>query len=515
MRSDLKPKYDLQKRIKILEEKISDYERLHKILLSFPQSVSIEATLKDILEAVMKICEGEQASIMLFSPTKAPTPRTLIREGKSEEEVLDHYLNNLLSGWVSAHGKSLLTNTISESFSKESLKNKHLNIKSALSVPLNTEGETLGVINVITCKPEKILGSKDLELVEHFASYCVGFVKNAQLNEKLFAESQRLKRDIEKRFSLPGIIGQSESMQAVFSILERIIPTEVQVLIQGDSGTGKEQIARAIHYNGPRREESFVAIDCGSLPANLLESELFGYVKGAFTGAQNDTKGLFEEANNGTIFLDEITNMPYEIQAKFLRALQEREIRPVGSTKSNKINVRIVAAASADLERVVESGDFRKDLYYRLNVVKIKLPALKERISDIPLLAHHFLKEMKKKYKKNFSGFDPEVIKAFESYSWPGNIREMEHAIERAVVLSNQEYLSVSDFDLLDNITIDKSIFEETKPLHEAISEFKKQYISTILKHTSGKQSKAAEILKIQRTYLNRLLKELGLSTTK
>jgi Nif-specific regulatory protein len=505
----------LQKRILILEEKIGDYERLHKILLSFSQSVSIEATLKDILEAVMKICEGEQASIMLFSPTKAPTPRTLIREGESKEELLDHYLNNLLAGWVSSHKKSLLTGNLSKDFSKESLKSKHLNISSALSVPMNIDGDAIGVINVITCKSEKILESKDLDLVEHFASYCVSFVKNAQLSEKLFAESQRLKRDIENRFSLPGIIGKSESMKAVFSIVERIIPTEVQVLIQGESGTGKEQIAKAIHYNSPRKEQSLVTVDCGALPPNLLESEMFGYVRGAFTGAQNDTKGLFEEADNGTIFLDEITNMPSEIQAKFLRVLQEQEIRPVGSTKNIKINVRIIAAASTDLEKAVESGQFRKDLYYRLNVVNIKLPALSERISDIPLLSDHFLKQMIKKYKKNISGFDPEVIKYFELYSWPGNIREMEHAIERAVVLSKQEFLSVSDFQLLDNININNSIFEKTKPLQEAITDFKKQYIATILKHTSGKQSKAAEILNIQRTYLNRLIKELGLSPTK
>ncbi|NIV71635.1 AAA domain-containing protein [Candidatus Saccharibacteria bacterium] len=291
--------------------------------------------------------------------------------------------------------------------------------------------------------------------------------------------------------------------------MERIIPTDVRVLLEGESGTGKERIARIIHYNGPRQNAPFVAVDCGALPASLLESELFGYVKGAFTGAEKDRKGLFEEANTGTLFLDEIANMPSEIQAKFLRAIQEGEIRPVGSSQVVKVNVRIIAAVSGDLKAKVDKGEFREDLFYRLNVVNFPLPPLRERKEDIAMLAHHFLKQMNEKYDKKIKGFKPNTIAALESYPWPGNIRELEHAIERAVVLGESDRLSQKDFPFLESPAVVNNELFKPRYLQDALNEFKREYISQILQQTGGNQKQAAEILNIQRTYLNRLIKEL------
>jgi transcriptional regulator with PAS, ATPase and Fis domain len=287
------------------------------------------------------------------------------------------------------------------------------------------------------------------------------------------------------------------------------MPTDVRVLISGESGTGKECIARAIHDGGPRKNGPFVAVDCGALPANLLESELFGYVKGAFTGADRDRKGLFEEAHGGTLFLDEIVNLPMELQAKMLRAIQESEIRPLGSSQVRKVDARIIAAASENVRDEMIAGKFRRDLFYRLNVVNINLPALRERKEDIPLLAEHFLSTMNKKYGKRITGFHADTMAHLAAYAWPGNIRELEHAMERAVVLCQSDLLRQTDFPFFETPPAESDTLFQPRPWDEAVFALKRQYLANILKHTGGAKKPAAEILQIQPTYLSRLLKNL------
>ncbi len=421
-----------------LQEQLRDYERLHRVLQTICSSLQVDEILQHIVDEAMSLCHAQQGVIMLFELAQKDEAKTLIRHGEDASNTLDHYLNNLLAGWISYHRKPLLTNNVLEILKLENLPAKYRDIASILSVPLELHGTSLGVINLVSLKAGQKFGERELRLLEILASQCAQFIVNAKLQEKLFAENQRLRQEVQDKYSFHGIIGHSPKMQEMFALLERVIPTEGRVLLEGESGTGKELVARIIHYNGPRKEQPFLAIDCGALPASLLESELFGYVKGAFTGALRDKKGLFDAADGGTLFLDEIVSMPLETQNRFLRAIQEGEIRPVGSTQVRKVDVRVITAASRNLRLEVQAGRFRQDLFFRLNVVNIPLPPLRERKEDIAILAHHFFNQMTTKYGKKLNGFQPETVAYLEDYAWPGNVRELEHVVERMVILAEQ-----------------------------------------------------------------------------
>lgn len=383
---------------KNLRRQLEDYKRLISVLQTISSSLEVDEILRQIIEAAMNLCYAQHGSIMLIDPTSSQECRTLIRHGDAGGKILNHYLNTLLSGWILRFKKPLLSDNLIATFGEKEIEEKYHPITSVLSVPLELHGEIIGVINLITLESEKKFDERELQLIQILAAQCAQFIANARLHEDIFAETTRLRKEVHDKYAFHEIIGHSAKMQEMFALLERIIPTEGRIILEGESGTGKELIARVIHYGGPRKDAPFVAVDCGALPANLLESELFGYTKGAFTGAVRDKKGLFEEADNGTLFLDEIANIPTEIQVKFLRAIQEGEIRPLGSTHVKKVDVRIIAAASENLRARVEAGKFRRDLFYRLNVVNIILPPLRERREDIAILANHFLNKMAKKY---------------------------------------------------------------------------------------------------------------------
>ncbi|RMD96839.1 MAG: GAF domain-containing protein, partial [Calditrichaeota bacterium] len=360
-----------------LQKRLQDYERLHSILQIICSSLRVEDILQQTIRETAKLCKADQAAILLFEPEDNALAQTLVRQQASSQPLLDHTLNSILAGWVSRHKRPLLTDNLIATLGKTAVAKKYQAIGSVIAMPLMLRGKPVGVINCITTSASPPLGNRELHLLQLLAPLCAQFLANARLHEQLFREANRLRKDVQERYTFHGMIGRSEKMQRVFALLERVIPTEGRVLLEGESGTGKELIARIIHYNGPRKDRPLVAVDCGALPASLLESELFGHVKGAFTGAIHDKKGLFEEAHGGSLFLDEIVNMPVEIQAKFLRAIQENEIRPVGSTRPRKIDVRIIAAASGNLREHVQAGTFRQDLYFRLNVVSILLPPLR------------------------------------------------------------------------------------------------------------------------------------------
>jgi Nif-specific regulatory protein len=337
----------------------------------------------------------------------------------------------------------LVTHNLSATFGEKQIKNKFTGITSLIGIPLILDGAIIGVLTVISVNPNTLFGEREIHLLKVISTFCAQYIRNARLRETYFDEALRLRHEVENKFSRHGIIGKSPGMQDLFSLLERVIHTEARVLLEGESGTGKELVARILHYEGPRKDKSFIAIDCGALPQNLQESELFGYVKGAFTGADRDRKGIIEEAHGGTLFLDEITNMPFEMQSKFLRAVQEGEIRPVGSNRTVKVDVRIISASSVDMKTQIKERKFREDLYYRLNVINIALPPLRERKEDIAILSNHFLMNNSKKYGKNLKGFKPDTMEYLEQYRWPGNIRELENTIERMVVLAeiDTEYI--------------------------------------------------------------------------
>lgn len=336
-------------------------------------------------------------------------------------------------------------------------------------------------------------------------------IKKAIERKRLIEENLLLKKNIEEGYNVDGVIGKSKKMQNIFSILDRISSTKATVLLTGGSGVGKEVFARLIHNKSSRKDNDFVIVNCGAIPENLIESELFGHEKGAFTGAINNKNGKFQQANNGTIFLDEIGELPLPMQVKFLRVLEERKIEKVGSLENIDIDIRIIAATNRDLKREVEEGKFRDDLYYRLNVINLEIPLLKERKEDIPLLASKFLDEYSKEYNKNLKLIDMEALDILINYSWPGNVRELKNIIERSVVVASiddevlkKEYLPVE---------IMGGSLEEDENLEEGLTlkEYEKVIIHNTLKKNGGNKAKTAEELGIRRQTLYNKIKEYNM----
>jgi nitrogen regulation protein NR(I) len=323
-----------------------------------------------------------------------------------------------------------------------------------------------------------------------------------------------------------GIIGQSPGITDLYAILERVADTPTTVLITGESGTGKELVARALHEHSSRRDKPFIKVNCAAIPKELIESELFGYERGAFTGAVNSKPGRFELATGGTLFLDEIGEIPIEMQVKLLRALQESEFERVGGIKTIRVDVRLVAATNRDLKKLIAAGNFREDLFYRLNVVPMRLPALRERATDIPLLVEHFLRKFNERLKKKVAGVEEDALAVLASYPWPGNIRELENVIERAVLFCDTERLRAQDLppevkgsspvfstqppeaDLNAALATEGGLKEHVKV---AMSRLEKELVSRALEQTNGNVTHAARLLKISRKGLQLKMKELGL----
>jgi len=333
-------------------------------------------------------------------------------------------------------------------------------------------------------------------------------VKKALENRLLKKEVLRLKREVETRYHFHQLIGRSPSMQKTYDLIERISDTSSNVLITGESGTGKELVAKAIHYKGVRKDSPFVAVNCAAIPENLLESELFGYKKGAFTDAKADKKGLIFEANQGTLFLDEITEMPSTLQAKLLRVIEEREVRPLGDTKCYPIDVRIISTSNRDIPFLIQQGRFREDLYYRLKVIDIEMPPLRERREDISLLIQHFINRFGKELNKTISGVSEDALRILLNYSWPGNVRELENVIQRAITLSQHEVITPDDLPLPMVQEREEKIFDKAWTERFTLNQLEKEYIKRVLVEVGGNKSKAAEILGLDRKTLYRKLQE-------
>jgi len=337
-------------------------------------------------------------------------------------------------------------------------------------------------------------------------------VKNAIEQRRLRSENARLKDSLRQRYDFRNIIGKSAPMQQIFDLILQVAPRRSTVLIQGESGTGKELVAKAIHAASTRADAPFVAINCGNIPSELLESEIFGHVRGAYTGATSSKKGLFEVADGGTFFLDEVASISMEMQAKLLRVIQEREFRRLGGLENIKVDVRIIAATNSDLQTAVANGSFRDDLYYRLNVIVIKLPPLRERSEDIPLLADHFCKKYCNENGRDLCAFDPASIQTLMDYGWPGNVRELENVIERAVVLCPGNTITADLYprNLIAPPPRDSDGFLEADlSLRERVGNFEKALILEALAKTNWNQKKAAELLSVNATTLSEKLKRL------
>jgi len=360
------------------------------------------------------------------------------------------------------------------------------------------------------------LGATDFLQKPFSLDHLTTVVQKAMAVQSLRDENRRMREELDDRYQFDNIVGRSAGMREIFHTVERVAPTRATVLLAGESGVGKDMIARAIHHHSPRKNHAFVKINCTAIPENLMESELFGYEKGAFTGANATKPGKFEQADQGTVFLDEIGDVPGNIQVKLLRILQERQFERLGSNTTRNVDVRVVAATNVDLREALEQGRFREDLYYRLNVVPINIPALRERKGDIPFLAIHFVKKLSKELGSSAKEIAPGAIDRLLEHSWPGNVRELENTIERSLVLAAGETLEASDIRVEAPRGSTASAHSQQVPLlpeGETLEHWEQMMIREALRRANGNKSQAARSLGLTRNALRYRLSQMGLES--
>ena len=459
---------------------------------------------RSLLETVLNTIPAERGAILLVRDNSEEIVASYGTDKKTQQPVR---ISRSVVEKMIREGEALLC-LESDQFLRDAESLLAARVCSLLAVPLVIRNRAAGLIYLDTTNPAIALDEGHLQLLTAVGSMAAVALENVQHLQWLEGENQRLHGEINLEHNM---IGESQRMSEVFRFIEKIAPTDATVLIRGESGTGKELVAHAIHANSDRSAKPFVAINCAVLSETLLESELFGYEKGAFTGAVAQKRGRLEIADGGTLFLDEVGELTPATQAKLLRVLQERQFERLGSTRTISVDVRVIAATNRNLEEAIKAGTFRQDLYYRLNVISLTLPPLRERREDIPLLAYYFVAKYSKKCKRLVSGISPETRSCLLSYDWPGNVREMENAIERAVVLGNSEVI-VPD-DLPESLLATSVAPQQLSNYHEAVNEMKKKYILQAIEQSNGNYTAAAKLLGIHSTNLHRLVRTLGLRT--
>jgi transcriptional regulator with GAF, ATPase, and Fis domain len=378
----------------------------------------------------------------------------------------------------------------------------NLKLCSVMCAPLMQKGEVFGVIYLGNDNVVSLFDDRALEALTVFAAQASLLVQNAMLLDSLRRENLSLREAVSVK-QYGDLIGSGASMREVFRRIEKVAGTDISVLVTGETGTGKEVVAREVHRRSLRAEGPFIAVNCGAIPEALLESELFGHVKGAFTGAVATRLGKFQAAHGGTLFLDEIGDMPTALQVKILRALQERTVTKVGDSRAEGVDIRVIAATNKVLEDEIRSGRFREDLYYRLNVVAIPLPPLRERGEDLVVIARYFLQKYGKEFGARVRGFTPSALVAMRKYAWPGNIRELENRVKKAVVLADRALVSAEDLDLRPEV------LEPILALAQAKEEFQKRYINEVLERNGGNRTKTAKDLGVDPRTIFRHLEKL------
>ncbi len=476
-------------------------------------SFDLEKNLSSAMSALGSLLEMQRGCVFLLDPLSGELrivaahglTKENIEKGKYRigEGIVGRVLEKKIPMVISNIGKEpLFLNKTGSRPEKDGI--------SFLCVPIEFKNEALGVLSVDRIYSKELGGvDDDLRVLKIVASLIAQFIKLWGSYEKIEKEKEGLKRELKGKYKIENIIGQSDKMQEVFEEVHRVAPSKTTVLLRGESGTGKELIAKAIHYMSPRNKGPFIKFNCASIPEGLLESELFGHEKGAFTGAISSRKGRFELADGGTIFLDEIGDLPAALQPKILRVLQEKEFEKVGSEKTIKVAVRVIAATSRNLEKLVSQDKFREDLYYRLNVIPILLPPLKERGEDIPILIEYFLKKFNKENNRAVV-LDNNALQVLLNYDWPGNVRELENTIERLVVMSRSDKITASDLPIPLGIKRIKSQAESTS-LTSDIEDIEKINILNALEKTGWVQAKAARLLGITPRQIGYKIKKYGI----
>jgi Nif-specific regulatory protein len=477
-----------------------------------------EELLQNILESALRLFAADACSIALIDEADQQLAFAFTLGGAKVEEFRLP-LGQGIVGWVAEKGEGVISNDVSQDprFLGQVDRKTGFRTKAVLCAPLRYEGRVIGAIEVLNTATPGGFTQEDLDLLLAFGGLATPALQRTKTFSTVRNAKTAFQEVVQERYRL--VSGASPLMQEVIRLARSVAVAHSTVLLLGESGTGKEVMARAIHHWSPRVEQPFVAVNCVALTPELLESELFGHEKGAFTGAIAQKKGKFELADGGTIFLDEIGDLASHLQAKLLRVLQEREFQRVGGTRDIRVNVRVIAATNRDLRRAMQTGTFREDLYYRLNVVSISLPPLRDRREEIPALIDHFTARYCNDMKRALLTIDPAAMELLRTYRWPGNVRELQNVIERAVVLSLGPTITGTDFPLelrtqggengesaLHGQAIDPSL-----PLSAAMEAFKRIRVRQALEAMNGNQTKAAQMLGLPRPNLSRLMKQLGL----
>lgn len=483
---------------------LNSYKKLFEFSQQLMGNYEVPALLESLIDMVIQVSNADKGFIVLVESGEpvVKVARNLRRE--SIANAISHLSDSILAKVVETKKAIIVSDALNDDSFRTAASVVNLKLTSVMCVPMLERGDLLGVIYVGNDNVARLFDDTHLELLSIFAAQASLIIRNALMVNELSLDKRSLLEHLE-RMRFGEIVGSCPPMQEVFRKVQKVSATDISVLVTGETGTGKELIAHELHNRSSRAKGPFVTINCGAIPENLLESELFGYVRGAFTGAVANKLGRFQAANGGTLFLDEIGEMPMSLQVKILRALQERVVMRVGDNKQEQVDIRVIAATHRNLEEEIRHGRFREDLYYRLNVVQLHLPALRERGEDIVMLARYMLGRYAPEYGSKVKGYSPGAIASLKRHNWPGNIRELENRIKKGVVLADKALLGPEDLGLLP------TDLPPILPLNEAKEKFQRDYINEILALNDGNRTKTARDLGVDpRTIFRHLEKEDG-----
>ncbi|MDP1677305.1 MAG: sigma 54-interacting transcriptional regulator [Bacteroidota bacterium] len=489
-----------------MENQKDNFNALFEITRTINSILDPNVLLEKVLEIAMTHLSAERGFVMLADSLSESGYTVVCLKNFNSKKISNEFAasSSVVTSVLQSGEPVLTVDAMSDERFESSVSIMAQKILSIICIPLRAGERISGAVYLDSSKSRKAFTEDALKFLTVFGSLAAIAIENAQRISLLEKENVRLKNEVEVTHLFGNIIGKSEKWKKVLEIAQRVLDVDAAVLITGESGTGKEVIARAIHENGTRKGKSFVAVNSSALPENLIESELFGHIKGSFTGASSDKKGLVEVANGGTLFLDEIGDLPLSLQAKILRLIQEKEYRRVGDSNNRTADIRIIAATNKDLKEEVKTTRFREDLFFRLNVIGIHLPPLRERKDDIPLLASYFVKRAAENYKRPIDGIHPDAMQLLLVNQWQGNVREFQNLIERAVVLCRGNTLMKEDF-LFDSS--DQSALQKNAV---TLADFERQLIESTLEEMNGNRTRTAEKLGVSLRWLQYRIKEWG-----
>ena len=499
------------------EQYTTKFEQLFELVQVLNRLNDFDEILRVLTEKITLHLQADATIIMMLNPDTQRTLKTARHMGSLDSDKNIRNLKMQVTGWMSHHESSLLSEDILSDTRFPGLDLENLDIKSIIATMIRMESEEIGSIIVYKSTQKSAFSPADLDILEKASLISAPYIQSLEQRRKYF-KPEVADVSLIKKYQDVGLLGQSTEFIELLHIIEAAARCDVRVVLEGQTGTGKELIAKAIHKFSERRSRPFVAIDCGAIPENIIESELFGYKRGAFTGANQDRKGLLEEAHTGTLFMDEIANLPYNVQAKFMRFLQEGEIRPLGSNQSKKVDVRIISASSRSLFKMVEEEKFREDLYFRLHVYPVPVPSLNERAQDIPVLATYFLIKIAKQQNKTIQSLGTDLQNYLQQRQWRGNIRELVNFIERVVTTAPDNVTELTGQHLPPDLqkdfqqTVQFKNFETVdRSLDEHIKALETRLIRQALSEHEWNQSKAARVLNIAEHTMRYKMKRLGI----